>query len=381
METKELLEYEIYPKLDLLELLSELEIRKKSGYYILRCPECGKKEAYIPNKPTLKPVIVCNRRNKCAYVSSIWNYLKVTHNLSNKDVLYLLAQNANVSLQPYSYTAKQVQEDKKRISIVYKRAYTPMPERRRDVDYRDNIRNFAQLDNYEQYKTVLTFIYATSLVTEHTKKVQYYGKRAIKDVPETIGFLSRTDMEKLQSELLHFFPVEKLHLFGLFKNGRFKFGFSSFCVVPSFDLTSTLVTALRFRSIYPAKIKEIEISNQRMLNPLPYGMSYKNLQRFDCFYLTEGHIDALSLGVENFVAIEGVNSFNRYHLKLFENKTLYLCFDQDKAGKEASARFAKWLSELGIEHKIASWDVTLGKDINELLQNGYNPLEIIHKSF
>ena len=116
-----------------------------------------------------------------------------------------------------------------------------------------------------------------------------------------------------------------------------------------------------------------------MLNPLPYGMSYKNLQRFDSFYLTEGHIDALSLGVENFVAIEGVNSFNRYHLKLFENKRLYLCFDQDKAGKEASARFAKWLSELGIEHKIASWDVTLGKDINELLQNGYDPLEIIHK--
>lgn len=381
METKELLEYEIYPKLDLLELLGELEIRQKSGYYVLRCPQCGKKEAYIPNKPTLKPVIVCNRRNKCAYVSSIWNYLKDTRNLTNRDVLELLAANANISLEPYRYTHTAVQKQKECVTILYKRAYTPMPEQFKRIDYRENLNNFAHLDTYEQYKTILTFIYAYSLRTNQTDKNAYYKKRGIDKVPENIGFLSHEDIQILGDELLRFFPSNKLHDFGLFKNGRFKFGFSSFCIVPSVDLASSLVTALRFRSIYPVKIKEIEISNQRMLNPLPYGMSYKNLQRFDSFYLTEGHIDALSLGVENFVAIEGVNSFNHYHLKLFENKTLYLCFDQDKAGKDAAVRLSQQLQTLEIKHKIASWNSVLGKDINELLQNGNDPLKIIHKSF
>ena len=382
METNELLRYEIYPKLNLLELLSELEIKQKSGYYTLRCPECGKKEAYIPNKRELIPVIICNRKNKCAYVSSIWNYLKFSRNLSNKEVLELLAQNANVALQNYSYKYnKQQKPQKKTVTIIYKREFTKMPAKYYIKENSTNIKNFNKLDKYNQYKTILTYIYHFSLKTNQSQKISYYKNRAITHIPYSIGFLSLQDIKQLENELLNLFPLEKLQTYNLFNKNHFKYSFSNYTVIPSFELSSNLVTSLRFRAITQSKLKEIEISNKRMLNPLPFGMTYQNLKLYDTFYITEGHIDALSLGVENFVAIEGVNSFNYYHLKLFENKTLFICFDQDKAGIDAAKKFSSNLTKLNIKNHIAKWDLLKGKDLNELLKNGYNPLQIIHKSF
>jgi DNA primase len=148
-----------------------------------------------------------------------------------------------------------------------------------------------------------------------------------------------------------------------------KFNFSSFAIVPSFDIYTNLITALRFRNIYPGKIKELEMSSQRLLNPLPYPLTLNKLKKFDTFYFTEGHIDALSLKKINVVGVEGIGSFNPVNFQFFKDKTIIIAFDKDKAGFEGSLNLAKKAKEYGVRVKFLNWDPKYGKDINELLIN------------
>lgn len=92
--------------------------------------------------------------------------------------------------------------------------------------------------------------------------------------------------------------------------------------------------------------------------------------------LTESIIDALScyvLGFRNVIPLYGVNGLTGDHVRLFEKyltRKIYLCLDNDQAGKEARGRIKEKLSALGIEIH----DLILPsefKDINEALQKGF----------
>ena len=67
---------EIYKNLDPMTALSELEPRKTGQAYMLKCPQCDKKRAFIYKGGR---AITCNRRNECGYSSTLWDYL------ANKD--------------------------------------------------------------------------------------------------------------------------------------------------------------------------------------------------------------------------------------------------------------------------------------------------------
>ena len=55
----------IYQNLDIPNLIPELYIKTKPTYYLLKCPVCGKKEAYMPIKNgIIKPYIACNRKKQ-----------------------------------------------------------------------------------------------------------------------------------------------------------------------------------------------------------------------------------------------------------------------------------------------------------------------------
>lgn len=103
-ETRELLEYHIYPYLDKENLLAELEPVERGDYYVLRCPECNQKEAYLYRDGLW---ITCNRLNNCGATTSIWDYLQKTKGLSNRETLELLARYAGVSLPALSLAAEE----------------------------------------------------------------------------------------------------------------------------------------------------------------------------------------------------------------------------------------------------------------------------------
>jgi len=66
---------------DLEEVLEEygLEPTDKGPYFIIRCPDCGRKEMFI-YKTSKK--MVCNRRNKCGAEYTLEQYLRENHSIS-----------------------------------------------------------------------------------------------------------------------------------------------------------------------------------------------------------------------------------------------------------------------------------------------------------
>ncbi len=85
----------IYPNLDRALALGELEPEDKGNYYTLTCPRCGKKEAYIYKTGVQ---IFCNRRDKCGFSQSLWDYIKERNGLSQRETLEELARLAGVQL-------------------------------------------------------------------------------------------------------------------------------------------------------------------------------------------------------------------------------------------------------------------------------------------
>ncbi len=381
MKTMELLQTHIYPNLDIERLLFDIYIKERINSYSLFCPSCGKKEAYMIKKQnSIVPFISCNRLNNCAYNSSLWDYIKNTENLTNKETLYYLAAHADVDMEDFSYQKSSYSFKSEAKVPKQKKESEPTIVEKTESYYKMEllINKFSSLSKDLQFSTIATFIYRFSLKQNQDLKIIYYKKRGIESTKE-LGSLNFQDIRALERELLECFDIDALQEFGIYKNDRFKYGFSSFSVIPSFDIYSNLITAIRLRNLNPSKIKEIEVSHGRVSNPLSFGVTKEKLSKYEIFYFTEGHIDALSLGLENFVAVEGVNSFNKKNLHHFKNKKIVLLFDQDEAGLKGAERLATYIKEFGIDCRVIRWERCFGKDINELLLS--NNIHVLSNSF
>jgi len=94
-EVKDLLENEIYPNLDRAEALADLAPQDKGDYFLLTCPECRKREAFIYKAGEY---ITCNRRDKCGFSQSLWDYVQKSRGLTNQETLRELARLAGYPL-------------------------------------------------------------------------------------------------------------------------------------------------------------------------------------------------------------------------------------------------------------------------------------------
>lgn len=94
-ETKDLLE-SIYQSLDRALALEALNPQDKGDHYLLTCPACGKREAFIYKAGT--PRLVCNRRDKCGLNQSLWDYIQGSRGLDKRETLQELARLAGFEL-------------------------------------------------------------------------------------------------------------------------------------------------------------------------------------------------------------------------------------------------------------------------------------------
>jgi len=98
-----------------------------------------------------------------------------------------------------------------------------------------------------------------------------------------------------------------------------------------------------------------------------------HIRKLKFIILTEGQMNVVSssrVGVGNIVASLGT-SFTFQHLELLRrySNTIYLAFDKDTAGKNATFRTLEMIfgSNLDIVVKILDWDSSLGKDPDEVI--------------
>lgn len=118
MKTHEIdLDYDIYPNIDWMALLSELNPKEKPDRFTLDCPDCKRHEAYIYKKGSVK--IYCNRNNKCASIEPrIWDYIQGRDSLSNPEVFKVLADSAGVTVEAGKINTEELEKRNKKASVL-----------------------------------------------------------------------------------------------------------------------------------------------------------------------------------------------------------------------------------------------------------------------
>lgn len=90
----------------------------------------------------------------------------------------------------------------------------------------------------------------------------------------------------------------------------------------------------------------------------------KSLEAYDTIVITEGEFDALCLesaGIHAVSSTGGSGTFEKEWGKMFENKTVYICYDNDEAGYRGAIRVKTVIPHAGIielPHKDGIKDVT-----------------------
>lgn len=93
----------------------------------------------------------------------------------------------------------------------------------------------------------------------------------------------------------------------------------------------------------------------------------ENILRTGPIYLCEGELDAALLSQEGLLAVSGTNGNRGLPGNLvasLRGRTVYICYDQDEAGRAGAERLLAMLPEA----RIVAWDIQLGKDVTEVLQ-------------
>ena len=115
-DTKELLDFEIYPNLDRAEAVKDLSPQDKGKYYLLTCPKCGKPETYLYKTGIY---IKCGRINRCGYAQSLWDYIQNTKGLTNRETLRELARLAGYTLPELEgYSEEKAKKARERANIL-----------------------------------------------------------------------------------------------------------------------------------------------------------------------------------------------------------------------------------------------------------------------
>lgn len=111
-----------------------------------------------------------------------------------------------------------------------------------------------------------------------------------------------------------------------------------------------------------------------------YGMNFAKefIRKEDSVTVVEGYFDVISAhqaGIYNIVANQGTALTPRQAkllIKFSESKRIYLCFDSDQAGEQATERGTEVIMQVseGLGAEIRIIRVDNGKDLDELIKNG-----------
>lgn len=303
------------------ELLSQLEVKRYSGYFKCRCPKCGQLSAYfykdnldaIENKEQEKLIIHCNRLNKCGKTSVI--------DVECTGVLNMPKLNENV------------------------------------------------LEISEKGKNILNWMAFIEGKDGNTWPGFDFDYRGIKN-----ELLKEARIIYLREGLLQFMKEKR----SMFSKRFFETGFAyenRDLLIPIFNEEGTQVDRYLLRDRYRrCKPKELQLR----LNP--EGNEIWNLHDLKkdkkIYFVTEGVWDGLSIlqadpsvGV---LSLPGVKKcmklidYLKQHKELWKELSFVVCFDLDKAGEKYSIKFLHQLKILGITS--ARLNLRECEDVNQLLE-------------
>jgi DNA primase len=253
-----------------------------------------------------------------------------------------------------------------------------------NIDINQFLPQYAQMSDSQKYQVVMTAVYLFSRKTDLSRVNAYHQSRGLEGNHYTnlMGYLSRSDIFTLCEKLELVFPVEDLIAFKIYSDwdskrpGQWKWmpTEEGLIVVPSFNFYNNLVNGFRFRSTSKeAWFKETEISRSDLIEYIPFGISPMVLRKKNLVInITEGYPDGIALD-RPFFMIPGANRWRDEWCGFLKNVSqLNVWFDADEAGQKGLEKLHASIKEYAphVTVKTVTWDEALGKDANELLQNG-----------
>jgi len=401
-------------------LLAFLEPKGTRSVTVI-CPKCkgygantgrGRQErGWIP-KQGLSKAVICQHRTSCGFAGDFIAAYAEEYKLSYGKALNVLADELNID-----FTANEVHvgEHKKapikhnlvpKVVVEKEINYMSFNPNKPyiEIDFHSYLNKYETMTELQQFKMVATAIYKYSLTTNQQLKIQYYKSNGIsarkqptliekvKMIDSKLGCLSKADIAPLVKHLENLFPLEDLIKFGVINDATNKKPFTfkqsveeALVVIPNFDLYTNMCSGLKYRKTILKswtdkqgnkvidKNKEPEFSYGRIANPLPYHLTREALlDKSITFRFFEGQKDLHSMpsrvGVCD-IAIPGVNGITVEMMGLFKGRYVELYFDQDKAGQEGAYKLKELLKKAGAFVNIITWNINLGGDVNEVLQN------------
>ncbi|MFQ5631093.1 MAG: toprim domain-containing protein [bacterium] len=323
---------DIYRQLDLAAILHDLQPADKGRYFILACPACGKREAYIYKRGRR---IRCNRLNKCGYNANLWSYLQMRYHLSKAETFGKLAElvgpNAesigkHLEIYPFRFRRRRYK--------VWRFESGREPVARPDLK--------AHLTEYQ------TELSEDSLAALYLKwrKISLEIARKYE-----VGYSPPNRWRHLKNGK----PVRQWrhgHLIFPLENERG-------------ELVNFQARALDSKGI----ARKMRLSHDIL--PGAKGMfNAKILQSAKTVFLCEGVLDALTLaqtGITNVIATIGLGGMYWHWFKNVEN--LVICFDIDTAGEREFRKIARDAGLSGMTvHRLPAEIYGGKKDLNDALR-------------
>ena len=306
MTAREILDTLIYPRLDRAALFAELSPKDRGTYVEVKCPKCGDGAAFIYKTGH---VLVCNRRNKCGYKVSIWDYVQEKLHLSGKrDVLVELAKIAGVTLPNADYDISAWEAAKRRGSLWDTAA-----------DYfRDKLRTPDGAD-------ALAYLKARHYTDEDLEKMGvgfHPGQAEVKEHLLKAGF---TDEE-------------------IYKSGVLTPGYGeAYRITVPYSTLSGRIEGVAVRTVGdpPEGMPKFKY-NAGLSTAIPCNL--RATGKPQDVVVVEGPLKALLLearGIACAAVATGRNGIGRKQIEAMDQalvRRVYLCFDGDKAGLEGTTR-------------------------------------------
>jgi len=402
---------DILPRVKIETLLYDLEPKIGHSNTILKCPCCDKKEAFIGNKGK-GSTIVCNRQNKCGETTTILSHIMDREGLSFYKAVEFISDNAGINLQAL-ISSKEVQKNKdnsvnyikKRVEVSRVpnvREYIPedikfktldSSKKYQTIQSSNYIHQFKEMNNTQKYQLVLGYIRDFAMANKDEKKIyDFFCGRGLtlQHFSKDVGYISKDKVPVLVKNLKDIFnenelvKLEILSEKGYWKHGAVnkdtnKFSYCDALLFSMHNPYSNIPTNLEFRFIGDGakniKNKTSAIENSNLSTPNYYGDSYTidSLNSKGTWWFCEGAIDAKTISAMgyNAVSLIGVHKHFAENLGYFKGKTAIIAFDQDHAGIKNVQKFAEKLYLAGAKQiVVASWDMDIAKDCNDLLKEG-----------
>jgi len=187
------------------------------------------------------------------------------------------------------------------------------------------------------------------------------GRHIYKPVWDKVLLRLIDDYHRVSRELLAMHSLEDLQFAGLFNSqGNLRYGRHPL-IIPYVD-EQRRPFFFQARAI-DKNVTPKELNFQGTI-PFPYNREALDGKE-GTIYLCEGAIDTLTLLGHGFsaVGIPGANSFKPEWVKLFKNKKVILCLDNDAAGRAAEERITALFKEARFETRSFGL-LPEGEDIN-----------------